>query len=247
MIIKGNKKIFTISQLNNLNYHHADEDLGIIEIIKEDYEDWGGYQFSSDLLTGKSNANEIWSIGQFLITLYNGAVNINNHGRILDITSVVKLENLFDWITEDPINDIPQNPMEMTDPFSGMGKTISNSNKKEVKKAGFIAFALYLVKTEDDVKSLLLSAGSEANWVSLYAIYDTIKHYSGTNFGQILKTAEYTNGDIKAFTGTANNFGLLGIMARHGELGFGTPSKTLSFEDSRKMILKLAYEYIKSK
>ena len=49
--------------------------------------------------------------------------------------------------------------------------------------------------------------------------------------------------EIKAFTGTANNYGILGVNARHGELGFGIPKKTLDLIEAQFLVLDLCNSY----
>lgn len=240
----ADKKIFAINNTYSTHYSHDslnNDEFSIVALEEDDMPPQ--YFFFSEYLTQLTDRNEIWGKGLFLLNLYNGAVNINlvNH----DWDSQVSFRGLTNWVTREnltpvnsadilPINPFPTNPI--TD----------NAKKAKLKNAHFITYSTFLSKSEKDVQSLLLLSGNKLNWITLYAIYDTLKFYS-QDFHALITECGYTNNDIKAFTGTANNFGLLGINSRHGELGWGIPTNTMNIQDAKKLILTMTKNYILSK
>ncbi|MEQ8715195.1 MAG: hypothetical protein RIC80_19395 [Cyclobacteriaceae bacterium] len=240
----GDRKIFAISNTYAIHYSHEylnSEEFSIVSIEDDDFPP--EYFFFSDYLTDIDNPEEIWGKGLFLLSLYNGAVNINLFHKEWD--SQVKFTRLHNWVTRDNLTPISTKDILPINPFPNNLET-DNDRKERLKKAHFITYSSFLAKSENDVQSLLLLAGNELNWVTLYAMYDTLSHYS-QDFDTLTTNCGYSNNDIKAFTGTANNFGLIGANARHGEKGWGEPRNTKSLFDSKKMILEMTKNYIESK
>ena len=55
---------------------------------------------------------------------------------------------------------------------------------------------------------------------------------------------EITNSELNTFTGIANNFGLLGVVARHGDKKFAAPKKSMNLKEAQLLILKITREYL---
>lgn len=238
------RKIFSINNTYSIHYSHDSlnsDEFSIVSIEEDDKPPQ--YFFFSVYLTNLEDKNEIWGKGLFLLNLYNGAVNINLVNR--DWDSQVKFTRLQNWDTHENLTPTNTSDILPISPFPDNIATDLNE-KNKLKKSHFIAYSAFLSKSEKDVQSLLLLAGNKLNWITLYAIYDTLKFYS-LDFDKLTTKSGFTQNDIKAFTGTANNFGLLGINARHGEMGWGKPTKTMSIQDAKKLILKMTRQYIDEK
>ena len=243
------KKLFSITK--NISIHNSHESLNregqefsIVAI--EDDDTPPEYFFTSDHLTGLTDTREIWSKGLFLLGLYNGAVNISEYSD--GINSEVEFVKLFNRETNE--NLTPSDTLEIVpqSPFPSNSVT-DELKKEEMKNRHFIAYATYLAKTEKDVESLLLLAGKKLNWITLYSILDTLIFYCGGkgNFSKFHNECGYSKNDIKSFTGTSNNFGLLGLNSRHGEQGLDKPKATITLKDARRMILHMTKCYIDKK
>ena len=96
---------------------------------------------------------------------------------------------------------------------------------------------------EDDILNLLVLLGEDLNWVFLYSIYDTVKHYSDEKGIRDEVFSVFSGREINHFTGTANDFKTLGPMARHGMWSRETPRKIISFDEAILIIEKLVYSY----
>lgn len=239
------RKLFSLNYLNNTHYSHYDLGSNEISIVEdEDDNRPPEYFFTSEYLTPLTDKEEIWAKGLFLLKLYNGAVNIDevNH----DWDSSVAFHRLMNWTTYEDLTPAEAHRILPLNPFPSSLVT-DETEKEKCKQGRFIKYSIFLSKSEDDVRSLLLLAGNTLNFVTLYAIYDTLNFYLDKNWDEFVVECGYTKKLIKAFTATANNFGLLGINARHGEKGWGTPTDTLSLEKSKKMILCLTKRYIQLK
>lgn len=124
-----------------------------------------------------------------------------------------------------------------------------NLDKKKLSKKNIITYLIHLSKTENDILHLLLQLGNGLDWINLYSIYNSVKTYSkGINknhFNNVLSDSGHTASEVHAFTGTVNNYGILGIKARHGHLGWGTPQNIVSLKESQKLITNLCKSYLK--
>lgn len=199
---------------------------------------------------------EVFAKSKYLAMLIGGGFNIATHekGNSLDVT----LDWLINWEKEEriqivnPAEIIPVNPYSQPDPFD---IDIATAYRKE----DFVKYAIYLSKYDRFVSSILLLASQKHSFISLYALLDTIetktkfplvedkklaKEKREQRMAYIFEKSEVTEENIKAFTGTANNYGLLGLQSRHGEMGWGEPTRTMDLATSTKMILKLAYSTI---
>ncbi|WP_231372795.1 hypothetical protein [Aureivirga sp. CE67] len=240
----GDRKKFAIKNTYTTHYSHVNlnnNEFSIVSIEEDNFPP--EYFFFSEYLTDIINPEEIWGKGLFLLNLYNGAVNIDLFNNEWD--SNVKFTRLDNWVTNENLTPFSTENILPINPFPENLQT-ENESKEMLKRTNFITYSSFLAKSESDVLSLLLLAGNDLDWVTLYAIYDTLKYYS-QDFDKLISICGYSKNDIKAFTGTANNFGLLGINSRHGEMGWSQPKITKSLFDSKKMILEMAKIYIESK
>ena len=241
-----NKYIFSISYQNNrilsdsYKYGH---DLSIV-CIEEDDRPPHCY-FTSPHLSKLEEPKEIWARALSLITLYNGVSNLNfNPENEIDDISDLKIVRMYIWENNKDITPFDKNDIIQSYAFDD--KLILD--EKRLAKKNRNAYLINLAKSEKDILYILLQLGNGLNWVNLYSIYDTVKTFSVNinkkHFETVITNSGHTTTNLNAFTGTANNFGILGVDARHGELGFGTPKKTLTLKESQKIILSLCNSYI---
>ena len=256
-----NKYIFTVSYQTPLLLSQSYTNSGDIMVVREDEDNKPPYcSLSSPHLTELEKPVEVWARALALLNIYNGSNNLiyNPHGNF-DTYAIQNITGLYIWKTNtnitpnNSIEILPSKPFDInlidypldktTDPNDDLGKL-------RMVKSDNRTHAIYLAKTNDDVKYLLLQLGNGLDWINLYCILDTIKYYTDSATGlyqSILTDCSLTTSDIKAFTGTANNFGLIGISARHGNLGWSTPSRTVDLKEGQSIILKLVNSYLKLK
>ena len=241
----ANKKIFAIGNTYAVHHSHAlflnSAEFSVVTIEEDDMP--SQYFFFSEYLTELDDVKEIWGKGLFLLNLYNGAVNINQNGN--DFDSKVEFRSLHDWNTNEELTPLNTNEILPVNPFAENLVT-DNQVKQHLKAIDFIAYAVFLSKSEKDVQCLILLASNDLNWITLYCLLDTLKFYS-QDFEALSMRCGYSKNAVKIFTGTANNFGLLGINARHGEMGWGNPAQTIDFKNAKRMILAITKQYISEK
>ncbi|MDI9875000.1 hypothetical protein [Flectobacillus rivi] len=245
----SNKYIFSISYQNSkilADSYLYGHNLSIVRIEDDDMPP--ECYFTSPHLSRLEDPNEVWSRALSLITMYNGVCNLdfrsNNENSQISKLGLVRL---FEW---DSFEDItPNNSLDIapSNPFDEQ-LTLNNTY---VTKSHRLAFLTELAKNNDDIYHILTQLGNGLNWRNLYAIYDTIVTVSNrlenSSFPTVLSNTSFSNTDVNAFKATVNNFGLLGVEARHGELGFNTPKKTLNLPDSQNLILELCNSFIRLK
>ncbi len=257
-----NKYIFELSRVNNQDRYYANLDTIDFSIIEDQYDDFPSvYFFTSIHLNNLTKAEEIWARGLAINSLYTGAYNLCIDPTLeyatfsrLEFTRLRSLEPDSDITPINAYHIVQSTPFDPTlfslplDPYQ----------KPESHK---INHAIYKARTNNDIKNLLLQLGNGLDWVNLYSILDSLKTYSKTDsnnkplikkdrlklWGNILKDAGYNENDVSAFTGTANNFGLLGIQARHGDLNYDKPTKIKTLEESQKLLIDLCNSFLKLK
>lgn len=241
-----NKYIFSISYQNNrvlsdsYKYGH---DLSIVSIEEDDRPPY--CYFTSPHLSNLDEPKEIWGRALSLINLYNGAsnLNFNPENEIADISDL-KIVKMFIWENYKDITPFDKDDIIQSYAFDN--KVILD--EKVLSKTNRNAYLINLAKSKKDILYILLQLGNGLTWINLYSIYDSIKTFSyeidEKHFESVVTNSGNSIADLKAFTGTANNFGFLGVDARHGELGYGTPKKTLTLKESQKLIISLCNSYI---
>jgi hypothetical protein len=216
--------------------------LSFLEDIQDDKPPY--YTFTSEHLNELTAPEEIWARGSFLLALFKGAYTVYHrpsYGSYQAMT--VSLTRLFKGDSD----ITPQNTNEIL-PKRSFG-TLSESPTEAHQlfiDANNTSMVIALATDHEDVQNLLLQIGYGIDWINLHSILDSIEFYAGKdNFEKLLTEAKYSKDDVKAFTGTVNNFGLLSIDARHGDMGWGVPKRTLTLDESRKLVLDLAFAYFK--
>lgn len=200
------------------------------------------YTFTSEHLDELTDPQQIWARGKFLLAMFKGAhittyepvlgnyraANLNLTGLFLGNLDITPSNSVFivPSRTFGTLNAIPLANAEnwiANNPVSGMIQAAVSDQKAQ---------------------NILLQIGFGIDWVNLYAILDSIKFYAGEQgFKDVLRVAGYTTEQVKAFKGTVNNFGLLSVGSRHGDLGRGIPNNTMDLIEARSLILGLARGY----
>ena len=217
-------------------------ELGFYEYSDDDKPTY--YTFGSAHLDALTDPIEVWAKGKFLLALFKGA-HIITYEPVYGNYQANSL-NLLRLFKGD--SDVTPNNTFAIAPSQQFGQVIASPNSTSQVWMESHPISGMLAAARNDVKAqnILLQIGFGIDWVNLYSILDSIRYYSGQEgFKQILTEAELTREDVNAFTGTVNNFGLLSIAARHGDLGGGTPSKTVNLDQARFIVLRLARAYFK--
>lgn len=216
-----------------------------VSIVCEEEDDRPPHcSFTSPHLTSLSDPTEIWARALSLISLYNGATNLNfNPNTYADTISNIKLTRLYIWETAEDIT--PQNTEGIVQKFPFCNDVLNGDARNKLIPKDNLTHSIYLARKEEDIRNLLLQLGNGLDWINLYSILDSVKTYSKKNYNKVLKGAKVTVENVKAFTGTANNYGLIGVSARHGHLAYAIPSKIMTLKESQTLVLALINSYLK--
>jgi hypothetical protein len=84
----------------------------------------------------------------------------------------------------------------------------------------------------------LLGASSELDWVDLYKLYELLAHDAGDN-DAFCARAGISLADLKAFKASANRPDVSGSAARHAVARGGMPSRMMTLEEARALILSV--------
>jgi hypothetical protein len=242
-----NKYIFNVLYQDNTILSNSYSYGHDICIVRDEDDDKPPFcTFTSPHLNNLTDPKEIWSRALSLISLYNGVENLfYNPLNEVQYVSNQKLTKMYIWENEVEITPRDHHEIAQTFPFDNT----LNLDTKNLSKNNTTAYLIHLSKTKNDILHLLLQLGNGLDWINLYSIYDTVKTYSkGINknhFTDILADSGHNASEIHAFTGTVNNYGILGVKARHGHLGWGTPQNILSLKESQKLITDLCKSYLK--
>lgn len=244
-----NKYLFSLTNQSNQLLHDSNFTGRDVSIVKEEDDDRPPYfSFTSIHLNSLSDPTEIWARGLSLISLYNGASNLDYNPNVnWSFQSDYQFRELYIW--DGNHNITPSNFSEILPsyPFDCKLPEINNVEYKNPNNK--LDKVIRAAIKEADVLNLLLQLGNGLNWINLYAILDTLEHYSKTKikdgFSALLNETSISRVNIKAFTGTANNFGMIGVSARHGDRQWGEPANTLTLKQSQTLIINLCNAYFK--
>lgn len=82
-------------------------------------------------------------------------------------------------------------------------------------------------------------------WSTLYKIYDSVKFHAKANGYDFDKLGDAKR--INKFTAACNNSLLLGVYARHGDMGFGQPKAAITdLDEAIGLILDLARKFCRT-
>ncbi|WP_027004026.1 hypothetical protein [Hugenholtzia roseola] len=241
-----NKYILKIDVQTNKVLSDSYTFVGDISFYREEEDGKPPYcYFLSKHLNDLEAPKELWARSLALVSIYNGVKNLSfNPTSELDSPSNMKIVSLHIW--DDTFENITPN-----DSFNiSQDKPFSDSllNQDLTKGFGSVSQIIHLAKSKVDVLNLLLQLGNGLDWVSLYSVLDSIKYYSKQidkkQFNKILKVSGFTNDNLKEFTGTANNYGILGVKGRHGVTGTKIPTSTMTITDAQNFILKISKTYL---
>lgn len=217
--------------------------------------EFSGHIFIPNLLDNENSATEIAGKSNFILKIINGSyfVSMDNYQN-LRIRLNLEPINIFNWQEENVIykfnndsKDFLVRPQYLTYSFP-----INASILDKLKNDNLVNYFYYLSKIDTSIENILLLFSYKTSYISLYCILDCLKTITGKKkFNKLCKNSGYTQEDIRAFTATANNYGVIGIFARHGNMNYQTPSSRMELNDAEKMFRRLVYfcliDYLKYK
>lgn len=239
--------LFEINKINSIVHRHSEQNMVDISIVKfEEDSRPPEFFFTSKHLDDLVEPREIWAKGLYLLSLYKGAYHIFSYDPHdpYDLQNNLTLSRLYPW--ENNRNITPANPhlISPEDPFTP-DKINAPLLPFECPEADPIANSIHKSKSEKQIRNILLQFGSGIDWINLFAILDSLKTYSSNDkFSQIISKCGITPDDVKSFTGMANNFGLLGVAARHGDLNWEPPKRKVSINESRALLIKITRKFL---
>lgn len=205
------------------------------------------YFLRSSHFNGSESGEKVFSAASGLIQLINGASAIdwgfNNYIR----RGSISLDGIYSTNKDRPSdsdwsNVNVSNQVVPSNPFIGSESRSRHVNPYRHETTAYIQLCL----ENDDVFHLLRQISVGFDWRNLYCIWDTIAHYSGGS-KRAIKDLNLNEDEIKSFTGTANNFGVLGLEARHGVMGWEIPQNTVTKEEAIDIVNSVVKKYLNSK
>lgn len=136
-------------------------------------------------------------------------------------------------------------------PFDGSLAEDAFPNRYKGEKIDLDSYLFFLSRSDEKLRHLfvligLISTNSFESriltWNNLYKLLDSIKSYSSEYEWKIDDFADPD--EIKAFTGSCNNVSVVGFNARHGQMGWGTPKKTMDLSQSINLIFNTTRKFI---
>lgn len=235
--LRGNSPI--LFNLNRMNSGHFS-----VYDVSDDHEAEHFFLYSRHT-DGVQDQGQVVSAYKGLIELLNGASALEwgfdglRRRGTLSIDSLYKIDaetgaskKAFDADLNVPASNpflkvLPPRPYDA--PFS-------------YKTTGYLELS---IKHEDLFHLLrLLAAGFD--WRNLYCIWDTVANYSGGTKAAP-KELGLDSEQINAFTGTVNNFCVLGTEARHGVGGWKVPKNIVTYEEALNIIYEVVKKYLAKK
>lgn len=205
------------------------------------------YFLRSSHFEGNKSSKEVFSAASGLIQLINGTSAIEWGFNSYIRRGSISIDRVYNTSEDNPRESdwsIVNSPNKITpsNPFIG-----NPSRSRHINPYRYVTTAyLQLCIDHDEVFHLLRQLSVGFDWRNLYCIWDTISHYCGGQ-KKAIADLELDEVKIKAFTGTANNFGVLGLEARHGVMGWGIPQNTVEQEEAIEIINDVVKKYLNKK
>ncbi len=137
------------------------------------------------------------------------------------------------------------------EPFSKNADIDKYEHKAFPAKDRLSSYILNLCKKDKALRSLIFQIGlisldtsleTIMTWGTLYKIYDSVRFYSKQNDYNFSSMADPNR--IKQFTAACNNSLLLGVFARHGDMGWEQPTAAITdISEATSLIIDLARNF----
>ena len=207
------------------------------------------YSFGSPHLNSLVEPSEIWARGMGLRSLVNGALNLdfNPTNYFFSSSNLLTFSNLY--IAKEDRDITPRAYYEIPQSYPYCSVYIQKAFPQDAQPVGVRAKAIFESRSNEKIRTLLLQLGNGLDWVNLYSILDTVQTFckqAGTKeFSKVLKKCSLTDDDVGAFTGTVNNYGVLGVSARHGITKNTKPPKRIAtISESQSIVIQIANAYL---
>jgi hypothetical protein len=140
-------------------------------------------------------------------------------------------------IENDPFSHNPKIDQGECPAFPAKGRLSSrilNLCKKD-EALRFLVFQVGLISLNNSLETIM-------TWGTLYKIYDSVKYHAKLNkydFGSLTDAKR-----INQFTAACNNSLLLGVFARHGDMGWGQPTAAITdINEATSLVINLAHNF----
>lgn len=234
--LRGNSIIlYNLERMNSMHFSIGD--------ISDDHEG-EFFLLHSNHMNGLEDANEVFSAYQGLVELLNGSLALEWGFDGISRRGFLSIDEIFissqDYSKFEKI-EVDKNILA-SNPFIGKPDFNSIHAPFTYKTTAYLELAL----EHEDIFQLLRLLAAGFDWRNLYCIWDTVSFYSGGS-KVTPKALGLDEERIKAFTGTVNNFGVLGVAARHGVMGWTVPKNIVTHEEAITIINDVVEKYLKKK
>jgi hypothetical protein len=234
--LRGNSPIlYNLERMNSMHFSIGD--------ISDDHEA-EYFLLHSSHMNGLKDANEVFSAYQGLVELLNGSLALEWGFDGISRRGFLSIDEIF--ISSEDYSKFENIQVDKNIPASNpfIGKPDINSIQAPFtyKTTAYLELAL----EHEDIFQLLRLLAAGFDWRNLYCIWDTVSFYSGGSKATP-KALGLDEDRIKAFTGTVNNFGVLGVAARHGVMGWKVPQNIVTHEEAITIINDVVEKYLKKK
>lgn len=212
------------------------------------------HRFNTFHCNNVSDANLAWLIGLELVNLLRGLSTVF-YGE--DTQRFVYLEKMkvSDESIEFPRHNIGVDANIPPNLYVKLGENLmENLNFAERKKyrenakRNIFSSSLYLAQTNIGLYLILKYFSEPLTWVNLYKIMETFDTLEAHHDVEWKRT--YSNGKKKKFTNPANDFSMIGIVARHGfkkESLEPNVGPKMELGEAKEMFIECAKSYLRFK
>lgn len=235
--LRGNSPI--LFNLNRMNSGHFS-----VYDVSDDHEAEHFFLYSRHT-DGVQDQGQVVSAYKGLIELLNGASALEWGFDGLKIRGLLSIDSLYKIdeetgaskkVFDADLNVPASNPFLKALPHRVYDAPFTH------KTSGYLELSI----EHEDLFHLLRLLAAGFDWRNLYCIWDTVAYYSGGS-KETPKALGLDEAKIKAFTGTVNNFGVLGVAARHGVMGWKLPTNTVTHDEAIHIINEVVNKYLAKK
>lgn len=199
----------------------------------------GKFFLTTDVLAGITDPQQAHDIAQRVVTLLQTALDLCGH-RSDDL--------LLAGISRVEVNRPPTQfifPIGIpTNEYVGIPGIHTGSSAVTAPNvfAGPLDVLEHALTNKNIGRAFRLFSGVQADWSSLYKIYEIIE----INVGKVWTRGWVSKDEINRFTQTANSTAALGDDARHSNYKVPAPAEPMSLDEARTLIRKLLTKWSQS-
>lgn len=206
----------------------------------------GEYHMKGSVLDQFTTDDDVYSFATTILPSLNGAARLSDSGyRNIELTGVVTLREAANATPRRFIRASAVSKCRVTDKAVGVVDGGGEISRYPTEAENWLS----KVETKPEIATALHLFAHANDWGGFYLVLDYIQQDVGGE--KVLPQQTWITwgeaGEIKRFTGTANNFRTLGIAARHAKPKWEPPANPMTLDEAKALVQRIMIKWLRSK